>query len=223
MDYTAHYNRLIERARYRVIEGYSERHHVLPRCMGGGNEPWNIVSLTAEEHYVSHQLLVKMYPQQGGLVHAACFMSKRATGNKAYGWLRRRNAIVLSNALRGKKRPPEVGLKISITHKLRGNKPKDTPEIRAKMAATLRGMPKSAEHVAKVAAAQRGVKRKPCSQEKKDRLAISMLGNTYGIGYRHTPEALEKIAAASRRQGRWSMPQETRDKIAATLRARNAV
>ena len=38
MNYFDHYDRLIARARTRVLEGYRERHHVLPRCMGGSNE-----------------------------------------------------------------------------------------------------------------------------------------------------------------------------------------
>ena len=62
MNYRRHYDRLIERARNRVLSGYVERHHVLPRCMGGGNESSNLVQLTAEEHYVAHQLLHKMHP-----------------------------------------------------------------------------------------------------------------------------------------------------------------
>lgn len=47
MNYAAHYERLIERAKNRVLEGYRERHHILPRCMGGTNAPDNLVDLTA--------------------------------------------------------------------------------------------------------------------------------------------------------------------------------
>jgi len=77
-----------------VIDGYTERHHVLPRCLGGGDDASNIVRLTPEEHYVAHQLLVKMHPGNSGLLGAAAFMSSRSSflgrRNKTYGWLRRR-------------------------------------------------------------------------------------------------------------------------------------
>jgi transposase-like protein len=95
--YFRYYNSLIERAISREkLEGYIERHHVVPRCMGGGDEPENIVELTAEEHYTCHLLLVKMYPLNRKLVHAARLMTCKSkwtggrSNNKLYGWLKRK-------------------------------------------------------------------------------------------------------------------------------------
>jgi len=92
MNYTKHYDRLIDRARCRQVEGYTELHHVLPKCMGGDNLEYNLVKLYPEEHYVAHQLLVKMYPNVVGLIWAAVNMSNQTTrrSNKLYGWLRRK-------------------------------------------------------------------------------------------------------------------------------------
>ena len=59
MNYEAHYNKLIARGQNRELEDYKEKHHIVPRCMGGSNKKENLVYLTAEEHYVAHQLLVK--------------------------------------------------------------------------------------------------------------------------------------------------------------------
>lgn len=92
MNYKRHYDLLIDRARARVLEGYKELHHVLPRCIGGGDERANIVSLTAEEHYVAHQLLIKIHPRNKNLLFGMFMMSTRCTGSRAYGWLRRRFA-----------------------------------------------------------------------------------------------------------------------------------
>lgn len=39
---------------------YYERHHIVPRCLGGNNEPENLVLLTAKEHYVCHRILSKL-------------------------------------------------------------------------------------------------------------------------------------------------------------------
>lgn len=54
MDYPAIYDRLVSRAKDRVIGGYVERHHIVPRCMGGQDSKDNLVALTPEEHYIAH-------------------------------------------------------------------------------------------------------------------------------------------------------------------------
>lgn len=95
MDYVLHYDILCERAKNRNLDCYTERHHILPKCMGGDESPENLVDLTPEEHYVAHQLLVKIYPENSGLVQAATLMTVHSKGemrvnNKLYGWLRRR-------------------------------------------------------------------------------------------------------------------------------------
>lgn len=82
MNYSYHYDRLITRARCRILSGYRERHHVIPRCMGGTDAIDNLVNLTPEEHYVAHQLLVKMYPGIRGLIFAIVLMSN---GNSNWG------------------------------------------------------------------------------------------------------------------------------------------
>lgn len=110
MDYKRHYNLLIDRAKDRLIEGYTERHHVIPKCVGGTNEKDNLVKLTAEEHYVAHQLLCKMYPGIRGLAFALIAMTGNPHGsrrNKAYGWIKRRNAVANSAESKRRWRDPE--------------------------------------------------------------------------------------------------------------------
>lgn len=58
--YSRWYDALISRAKTRTIEGYVEKHHVVPRSFGGTDSKNNIVSLTAREHYIAHALLWKM-------------------------------------------------------------------------------------------------------------------------------------------------------------------
>ena len=96
MNYELHYSKLIEKARKRNIGGYLEKHHVIPRCMGGNDEKENLVSLTPEEHYVAHQLLIKIYPTNYKLVNAAVMMTPSRPSNKLYGWLRRRLSASMS-------------------------------------------------------------------------------------------------------------------------------
>jgi hypothetical protein len=101
MNYLRVYEDLIAKARNRDIEGYVERHHIIPKCLGGGDEKDNLVSLTPEEHYVAHQLLVKIHKGNLKLVKAAAMMIPSRKSNKMYGWLRRRLSEAQSKSQSG--------------------------------------------------------------------------------------------------------------------------
>lgn len=90
MDYKKHYDSLITRAQHRIIASYTENHHIIPRCMGGSDDSNNLVRLTPEEHYVAHQLLIKIHPENMALINAAIMMIPKRPSNKLYGWLKRR-------------------------------------------------------------------------------------------------------------------------------------
>jgi hypothetical protein len=137
MNYIAHYNRLIDNAQHRCIlpNVCYETHHVVPRCMGGTDDKENLVDLFPEEHYVAHQLLVKIYPTNYKLIFAITMMSGkkkgRAVNNKLYGWLRRKHKDAMS------KRPV-------------------SDETRQKMSATRTGMKCAEETKIKISEAQIG-------------------------------------------------------------------
>jgi hypothetical protein len=57
MNYERIYNQIIERAKNRKLIGYKERHHIIPKCMGGNNNELNLVELTAREHFLCHWLI----------------------------------------------------------------------------------------------------------------------------------------------------------------------
>jgi len=92
MNYQLHYDRLIERARNRTLDGYKESHHVIPRCMNGTDDKDNLVELTAREHFIAHLLLMKIYPKSYGLIRAVNMMCIHQTENRSmnrmYGWLK---------------------------------------------------------------------------------------------------------------------------------------
>lgn len=94
MNYIKIYEKLIDRAKNRNLETYTETHHIIPRCLSGSDEFCNLVELTPEEHYVAHQLLVKIYPENPKLILAIIRMSGKSiyknSNNKLYGWLRKR-------------------------------------------------------------------------------------------------------------------------------------
>lgn len=41
---------------------YSERHHILPKSMGGTNDKENLIYLSYREHYLAHYMLAKAFP-----------------------------------------------------------------------------------------------------------------------------------------------------------------
>lgn len=101
MDYKKIYESLMERSKGRNIIGYTEKHHIVPRCMGGSDDAENLATLTPEEHYVAHQLLVKIYPGNRKLIRAAQMMIPNRPSNKLYGWLRRKFSEVMKDAQAG--------------------------------------------------------------------------------------------------------------------------
>ena len=96
MNYKKIYNALIERGKTRILEGYSEKHHIIPKCLGGNDNKENLVALTPEEHYIAHLLLVKIYPGNVKLIRAAVMMIPNRPSNKLYGWVRRKFSQVQS-------------------------------------------------------------------------------------------------------------------------------
>jgi len=62
--YTKWYYQIIESAKTTSPNGYTENHHIIPRCMNGSDNLINIVSLTARQHFICHLLLTKMVDQE---------------------------------------------------------------------------------------------------------------------------------------------------------------
>jgi hypothetical protein len=93
MNYQKIYDIIIDRSKNRILEGYVEKHHIIPECLGGTDDPSNLVVLTAREHYIVHQLLVKMYPDNHKLIYAANMMTvnryNQPRNNRTYDWLKK--------------------------------------------------------------------------------------------------------------------------------------
>jgi len=85
MNYLEIYNKIILRAQNRNLEGYKEKHHIVPLCMDGTNEKSNIVKLTAREHFICHWLLCRIYSKNKKLVYAFWFMcNAKSKGQKRH-------------------------------------------------------------------------------------------------------------------------------------------
>lgn len=98
--YTKWYDLIILRAQQRaIVNEYSERHHIIPKCLGGTNKKTNMVVLTAKEHFICHLLLPKMVDDgvaKSKMWYAAwCLMSmKGSTGNRVFKYGARSFAII---------------------------------------------------------------------------------------------------------------------------------
>jgi hypothetical protein len=182
MDYAKIYASLIERAKNRKLTGYSEWHHVVPVCMGGGDEDENLAELTPEEHFIAHKLLVKIHPDNFKLAFALLGMCWGKNGNrpnnKLFGWAKRRVAEAQSALRKGKKRAAWVVQKIHIARL--GQRLSESHKTRIR--AAHKGRVHSAEHNAKVSAALKG------------RSDIGMFGRS------HSEETKAKMRAAATRR-----------------------
>lgn len=85
---------------------YFEKHHIVPRSLGGGNEQSNLIRLTPEDHFFAHLLLAKTH---GGKMWAPiAFMVggsrkdwKPTASRKSHGW----SVRALSKSLLGEGSP----------------------------------------------------------------------------------------------------------------------
>lgn len=59
--YETWYNNITLRGKAARDLEYSERHHILPKSLGGSDDYENITTLTAREHFICHWLLTKIY------------------------------------------------------------------------------------------------------------------------------------------------------------------
>ena len=117
MNHKLHYDKLIKKRKLLLLDKnmcYCERHHILPKCMGGVDNKENFIYLTAKGHFVAHLLLVKMYPKNKKLIfalHRMCHGKKDVNygvSGRRYEWVRIEAAKNTSELLRGKHPSEEI-------------------------------------------------------------------------------------------------------------------
>jgi hypothetical protein len=124
MNYQKIYNQIIERAKNRILEGYSERHHILPKSMGGSYCKYNIVKVTPKEHFICHMLLIKMYPSNNKLKYALWMMingsgdrNRYNPSSQTYSYIKNIQSNVMRENRLGKNHTDETKLKMSLSQK----------------------------------------------------------------------------------------------------------
>jgi len=159
MNYEKIYSQITERAKTRHLEGYKEKHHIVPKCMGGNNEKENIAELTAREHFLCHMLLCEIYPKESKLWYALFLMAigKQKVKDKHYIISSRtyeRIKIEWKSKAKGKPKPknfmsPELKQKISNSNKgiSRNKGSKFSEESKHKMSESKKGKSFSPQHI----------------------------------------------------------------------------
>jgi hypothetical protein len=200
--YTIWYNKIIDNAKSRLLEGYSEIHHIVPRSLGGTDDPGNLIQLTAREHFICHLLLTKMvsgsslYKMQKA-AQLMCYISgpgqqRYKTTNRIYELLKMSLEV-----------PEEVRLKMSTAQKNRFSEnpgtflgKQHTGETRKKMSLSA-SKPKSELWKQSASNKRKGKpapnKGKPHTEETKLKISKSVTGEKNGFfGKHHSEEQRQK-------------------------------
>jgi len=111
MNYEKHYYSLIKKYGHKnkPIDGYYEKHHIIPICIGGDDSDENLIFLNARCHLLAHWMLCRIYPQKIKLAHAffmMCtmknnLMKREIPKTKILAEARKRKSEMLSSKLTG--------------------------------------------------------------------------------------------------------------------------
>jgi predicted Zn-ribbon and HTH transcriptional regulator len=196
MNYQRIYDQIIDRAKNRISPiGYYETHHIVPKCLGGSDDPENLANLTAREHFICHWLLTRIYPEDRKLSYALwCMCNMKAhvrhgyytVSSRLYEEARIKFSIANSIQMKGRIFSDETRAKLkkpkSEETKLKMRKPKSPEHIE-----NMKGRSVSEETRKKIGESNRGKVRSPEIREK--------------YRYKKTPEHIQKIMENRKNNG----------------------
>jgi len=191
------YYSIINRAQSRINDKneYTEKHHIIPKSLGGDNSKINLVRLTAKEHFICHLLLPKMTDgtNRKKMVYAAWRMTVQAKPDQS-----RYKVSAATYQIIKKQRCEYLKTLVGPLNPNFGNKTGRTsadftPEWRAKISASRKGqtswnkgIERTAEEKAKMSATRKQKAadptwniRPPCSAEKAQKIKDANLGKKW--------------------------------------------
>ena len=176
--YELWYNTLINKAKNRQLNGYSEKHHIIPKSMGGSNDKTNLVKLTAREHYIAHLLLTKFTQGDCRKKMIRAFVCLRNWKNK-----NRKGDYRFNSRLYDKLRNEyaEIARENSINKEF-------SLERRKNISKALTGKKLSPEHIEAIRKAKKNI-----SQETKDKISKANKGRIVSL------EARRKLSESGKR------------------------
>lgn len=146
MNYQKIYDDICKRGQVRILsrEIYTEKHHIIPKCLGGSNEKSNLTVLTAREHFICHWILAeKLYPNNSKLWFAFWGMCNQnreyqlryTPSSTTYESARLRVKTILSLSAKNRIFTEDTKMKISRTSTGRGH----TMECKQKLSENISG------------------------------------------------------------------------------------
>jgi hypothetical protein len=229
--YHQYYFIIINRAKSRNLptDTYTEKHHIIPKSLGGNESMENIVKLTSREHFICHILLTKFTTgkDKSKMIFAVMGMKRKGKGqtnryvnSRLYDAARLLAAKEFSLINKGRKHSDETKAKISTLSSLKTN----SKETRAKISAALLGKKKSIEHIAKM-------KNHKHSEESIEKMKLANTGKKHsdearakmsasGKGKPKSEETKLKISLANKGKSKPPMSEELKKQISDKLRGR---
>jgi hypothetical protein len=143
--YARWYKQIVTRAKSRTLSNdvYTEKHHVIPKSIGGTNLKDNLVVLTAREHFICHWLLIKFTTGRFKLKMAAALSMMHRTNNdqinryksvnfsRIYQSIKILNSEFASDRNSGRTYSPEAKARMSEAQK-KAYRETWTPEMKAR-------------------------------------------------------------------------------------------
>lgn len=185
--YSKLYYKITANAKQRIIEDYTELHHIIPQSIGGSNDKENLVELTAREHFICHWLLIKMTEgdERGKMLYAL-------QGMKAENKFQNRYHTKITARVYERYRIEHAE---NHSKKMKGRK------------AWNKGIPQTEEHREKNR--QAALKRPPKSQETIEKWREAR------TGYKHSEETKKK--QSEKLKGKSKGPQSEEHRLAISL------
>lgn len=149
LDYHHIYREFIANRKAKLKpEGYTERHHILPRSLGGRDVSANLIDLTARDHYFAHCCLAKMH---GGKMWSALFaVANMAKSDQAWRYFCRRRMVEAARVKAAKRRSEQMRALWASGQFTRNRVYKVSDAQKAKTSAALVGRSKDPEAIARM-------------------------------------------------------------------------
>ena len=194
---------LSERNNTKDTENYQERHHIIPKSLGGSNEKSNLIWLYSQEHYYAHKLLALENPHNQSIQYAFFMMSNNCDKNGE-----RKKNIKLT--------PEEYAEQRKILH---GSMSGENNPMYGRIASeeTRAKMRKSSRHLSgpnhPLYGTHRTEEQKKAQSEKVSQLQKGENNSFYGK--KHTEASLEKMRKAHKG---FKHKQETKEKMSKKMK-----
>jgi len=200
--YYNYYNNLINKAKNRLLDCYTEKHHIIPKSIGGNDSLENLVSLTAREHFIAHLLLTKITLGKNKLkminaVFCMVNMNNTKINSKTYEKLKNGHSMFMkeNNPAFSKETREKIGKTLKEyykTNKVPFQGKKHSEKSKKLISESRKGKKLSEEHKLKLSIAHQG--KKGFKHSEKTKLILSEKSKISNLNRKHSEETKKIIS-----------------------------